>query len=89
MKLYRFEKNETSRIDTIKEKSIWLSPPKGFNDLVDSLLESVWLTTMDKNTRDALIKHFETIRKSASSHLFPLPQEISFICFYIAAQQEK
>lgn len=76
MKLYKFEKHEKDRLETIKEKSLWISPPKKFNDLADSLLDSVWLTTMDKITCKALIEGFETIRKSAPSHLFPFPQEI-------------
>lgn len=74
--IYRFEKNETARIDTIKEKSIWLSTPKAFNDLVDSLLESVWLTNTDENTCNALKEGFDFIHKLTNRYRFPFPQDV-------------
>lgn len=89
MKLYRFEKfdqcykndhckkinKNEQRLQTIKDKSIWLSPPRSFNDLDDSLLQSVYMTA-DKNTYKVLKETFETIQKLTNNYLFPFPQEI-------------
>ncbi|PIQ41326.1 MAG: hypothetical protein COW58_02350 [Thalassolituus sp. CG17_big_fil_post_rev_8_21_14_2_50_53_8] len=38
MKLYRFEKPEDFRWETIRENKIWMSLPSGFNDLFDCKL---------------------------------------------------
>ncbi|WP_331347148.1 DUF2971 domain-containing protein [Cellvibrio sp. UBA7661] len=59
MKLYRFEKNEEERLNSIKNGNIFISSPKSFNDLDDCSLNSIYSTNR-KNMEAALHALYES-----------------------------
>ncbi len=59
MKLYRFEKNDAERLETLKNDKIFLSSSKSFNDLYDCSLNSIqtFIRTFENHNRmEAAIK---------------------------------
>lgn len=64
MKLYRFEKNDATRLETIKNNSLFISSPRTFNDLYDCSLNSIFSFTRDntshKNIEAAVCALYES-----------------------------
>ncbi|MDO6506539.1 DUF2971 domain-containing protein [Colwellia sp. 4_MG-2023] len=54
MKLYRFEKLEADRCETIINKKLWISSPKEFNDLHDCRLPAIYMPSFTEVYFDKL-----------------------------------
>ncbi len=76
MKLYRFEKNEYDRLQTIINKSLWISRPQEFNDLSDCELDGIDTPSYDSHFYTRLKSCIETLYPSEQHNYFPLPDEI-------------
>ncbi len=76
MKLYRFEKNEDKRLQTIINKSLWISRPQEFNDLSDCELDGIGGPSYDNDFYMRLKNCIETLYPSEQHNYFPLPDEI-------------
>jgi hypothetical protein len=62
MKLYRFEKLEDNRIETIQNGKLWFSSPDKFNDLDDSRLRGVVNLNLSDEEYQSIIKAFDLIQ---------------------------
>jgi hypothetical protein len=54
MKLYRFEKNETDRLETIEKGELYFSKPDIFNDAKDCSIDLIFNLPLDFNSYDTI-----------------------------------
>lgn len=61
VKLFRFEKLEKKRIDTLGEKKLWISSPSKFNDLDDCKLRGLYSGVDDANNYQRVLKALDSL----------------------------
>jgi len=76
MKLYRFEKDEPVRIETINRGEIYLSAPQNFNDLDDCRLQGIFSPDLDPAFYDRLKKCIDLIYPPEEARYFPLQNTV-------------
>lgn len=59
IKLYRFEKNQKERCDTILNKQLWISAPSEFNDLDDCRMPGMFRVPLTTKEHDKISKGIE------------------------------
>ncbi len=75
MKIYRFEKNTATRLNTIKEGNLYISPPKQFNDLNDCKIQAIFTPYYSKKYYSKLQECLDIIYRD-NNHDFPLPDVV-------------
>ncbi|OKY28059.1 DUF2971 domain-containing protein [Thalassotalea sp. PP2-459] len=61
MKLYRFEKLDDERCDTLANNQLWLSSPKMFNDLNDCKIQALYMPPLSDIYLQTLISTINTV----------------------------
>jgi len=76
MKIFRFEKNEAPRLETIKRSEIYLSSPESFNDLDDCRIQGIYSPNFDRQFHEKLLECVEILYPKTSHNYFPLSEDI-------------
>ncbi|MCA6060686.1 DUF2971 domain-containing protein [Thalassolituus sp. ST750PaO-4] len=73
MKLYRFEKFDAKRVDSLRRGSVWMSTPDQFNDPFDCKLKTYTESMMAVFTTDSYREAVKGLYKNASDYLNDWP----------------
>lgn len=76
MKIFRFEKNEERRLEAIKRREIYISPPKNFNDLEDCRIQGIHSPIFDYQVYKKLLACVEILYPDADDKCFELSEDI-------------
>lgn len=76
MNVFRFEKNETRRLETIKRRELYISSPENFNDLDDCRIQKIFSPPFESHHHDKLLECVEILYPENSENYFPLPKNI-------------
>jgi hypothetical protein len=72
MKIFRFEKNSTARLETIQRGEIYISCPENFNALEDCRIQKIFSPNFDWQFHEQLLKCIEILYPKTSHNYFPL-----------------
>ena len=76
MRVFRFEKNEARRLETIKRNEIYISSPDNFNDLDDCRIRGIFTPDFDTQFHGKLMECINILYPKSEANYFPLPQKI-------------
>lgn len=76
MRVFRFEKNEEKRLETIRRHEIYISSPDNFNDLDDCRMQGIFTPDFDVHFHGKLMECIKILYPERKFNYFPVRQEI-------------
>lgn len=68
VKLFRFEKLQENRINTLSENQLWISSPSKFNDLDDCKLRGLYRGVDDANNYQRVLKALDSLYPESNKY---------------------
>lgn len=76
MRVFRFEKNDDKRLETIMRREIYMSSPDNFNDLEDCRVQGILPMNFDTQYYGKFMECIKILYPESEVNYFPLQQKI-------------